>query len=643
MKYNKILSFALVLPALAALFSCADEADYTPAAPVGGPQVYFDENVKTDWTITSAEPKFSFDLTRVATDAEADVVLKMEVDEASMPVFNIPSAAVFQAGSKTATVECLVNTEAMEYDKPYKVTVSIAKSDEATIYAQSSVTFTVTLPAPWISLGIGKIADFFYSDKYFEVEIQRNDLQPSMFRVVSPYDQIMEDAELPPNEGPSPYFEFEIVPAGSSLGSRTFPEEFVYFPPTRTGHYYDDGTYSGEVHAYHTAHFNSNLCSDEEVCFYNKVVAYQEVNGEVIPAQVFLAPLYYIPKDGVNFDKSTTKTEGMIDIIFPGYVPSDYSVDLSYSGIFTTPDGTVHAVGNLNLGSDATDVKAIVMPADADAAAVADAIAAGELEAVKVEKGRIEVPFNAEELGGNNFQIIVAVLADGAVKTVASTSFEYYGGGKNPWQSLGTGYYTDDVIAPLVKVQPLTYQVEILENENNPGIYRVMNPYSNSVYPLAEDDAAPEGLFIEVNAQDTEGVYIQYQSLGFDWGVGEFGFCTVGADFLAQGNSFDLVKKYNYLGSVVEGTITFPLIDNRGTKIQGYVYADGELFNYAGMNGKIEIVLPEANAFAHNMAKAKANSTKREAIKKSFSGIKASRKRAIFLNRAVEVYATPNF
>ena len=644
MKFNKILSIALALPALAALFSCADKADYTPAVPVSGAQVYFHESVKTDWTVTPEKSTFSFDLTRIATDSEANVELKVVADEASMPVFNIPSAAVFQAGSNTATVECLVNTDAMEYDKPYTVTVSIAKEEDATMYAQSSVTFTVTLPAPWISLGVGKFADFFYSDKYFEVEIQRNELQPSMFRVVSPYDQVMEDAELTPNEGPSPYFEFEIVPAGSSLGSRTFPEEFVYFPPTRTGHYYDDGTYSGEVHAYHTAHFNSSLCSDEEVCFYNKVVAYQEVNGEVIPAQVFLAPLYYIPKDGVNFDKSTAKTEGMIDIIFPGYVPSDYSVDLSYSGIFTTPDGTVHAVGNLSLGSDATDVKAIVMPLDVDAAAVADAIAAGELEAMKVEAGRIEVPFNAEELGGNNFQIIVAVLADGAVKTVASTSFEYYGGGKNPWKSLGTGYYTDDVILPMFYKNgtPLTYEVEILEYTENPGLYRIMNPYAKSVHPAGDDDYAPEGMYIEVNATDAEGVYIQQQSLGMDWGYGEMSLVSYGATYFSN-YPFETVKGAGYLGKVVDGVITFPTFtQSNGSKLQGILYM-GTSGYLAGMNSKMEIVLPGSNAFARNMATAKANTAKRNALKKSFSGVKADMKLKKIFNIQAEKFNAANF
>lgn len=59
----------------------------------------------------------------------------------------------------------------------------------------------------------------------------------------------------------------------------------------------------------------------------------------------------------------------------------------------------------------------------------------------------------------------------------------------------------------------------------------------------------------------------------------------------------------------------------------------GESGYLAGMNGKIEITLPGANAFARNMAKAE--NTKRQAIKKSFSGAKASLK----LNKILKLQA----
>ena len=61
-----------------------------------------------------------------------------------------------------------------------------------------------------------------------------------------------------------------------------------------------------------------------------------------------------------------------------------------------------------------------------------------------------------------------------------------------------------------------TYEVEIMENTETPGLYRVMNPYSNSVYPYAEGDCAPDGMYLVINATDSNRVYIPKQSIGFD-------------------------------------------------------------------------------------------------------------------------------
>ncbi len=633
MKFNKILSIALALPALAALFSCADKADYTPAVPVSGAQVYFHESVKTDWTVTPVESTFSFDLTRVATDSEANVELKVVADEASMPVFNIPSAAVFQAGSETATVECSVNTDAMEYDKPYTVTVSIANEEDATIYAQSSVTFTVTLPAPWISLGVGKFAENFLGEagKYYDVEILQNELQPNTFRLVEPYAEILGDIAV------DKYLEFTIWPKGSDFNGITLDAEYVVFNDYNMGEW--NSNYAEDIYALHPYRFGRT----PDKWTYNVVLDYQD---NKLPGEVSLAPIYYLMIEGGGWDKSEANT---ISILFPGYVKADYTASVDYTGIFTAKDATVYASAQLTLGADVTDAQAIVMPLDADAAAVADAIAAGELETTKVEAGRIEVPFNAEELGGNNFQIVVAVLVDGAVKTVASTSFEYYGGGKNPWQSLGTGYYTDDILSSMWGLPTVTYEVEILEHTENAGMYRLVNPYNNQVYPAEYvevfasqlgNSLAPAGYNLEVNAMDPEGVYIPAQSLGMDFGDGEWAFETEGSRYLAN-YELEFLKGYGYMGAIVDGVIKFPAFKRTNGIYQGILY-EGSSAYYAATTGELEIVLPGSNAFARNMATAKANTAKRNALKKS-SGVKADMKLKKIFNLQAEKFNAPNF
>lgn len=626
---SRILSIALLLPALSVFVSCSEEQDgYVPAPQEKGAQVYFNSDNASSFTVTDVQNTFELSLGRVDTTETASYDLKAVADEATLPLFNIPAAVAFEKGEAFAKVACSANTADMEYDKTYTVKVCVANAQDATLYGMDTLTISVTCPAPWKSLGKAKFAENFLdgSGTYYDVEIQQNELAPNTFRLVEPYAEILGDIAV------DKYLEFSILPEGYDFDGMILDAEYVVFKDYNTGQW--NSNYAEDIYALHPYRFGRT----PDKWTYNVVLDYQE-NG--LPGEVSLAPLYYLFNEGGGWDKTTANT---ISILFPGYVKADYSASVDFAGIFTAKDGAVYATGNLALGADASDVKAIVMPADVDAAAVADAIAAGELEAVDVEAGRIEVPFNAEELGGNNFQIIVVVLADGAVKSVATNSFEYYGAcNSNPWQSLGTGIYTDDVLVPLFYEggTPVTYEVEILEHTENPGLYRIMDPYAKSVHPLGDADYAPEGLYIEVNATDAEGVYIQQQSLGMDWGYGEMQLVTNGARYLAS-NPFEVVKGAGYLGKVVEGVIVFPTFtQSNGAAYQAILFM-GESGYLAGMNSKMEITLPGANAFARNMAIAKANSTKREIAKKSFSGAKASLKLKKLLNLQAEECGTPN-
>lgn len=624
MKFNKILSIALMFPALVAFHSCAEDSfEYMPAEPATGTQVYFPGSVKSDFVVSAVDTVFTLNLERVDKDSVAYIALSAETDSVTAPLFVFPSVAVFEAGEKSTTITCIAKANQMEYDKTYTVKLSIANPEDATLYGLSSVTLNITCPAPWKSLGMGKFSEGFLgtAGEYFDVEILQNELAPNQFRVVEPYAGILGDIAV------DKYLEFAILPAGTAFKDYVLDAEYVVFNDYNMGQW--NSNYAEDIFALHPYRFGMTL----DLWAYNVVLDYQE-NG--LPGEVSLAPYFYLFEQdgGWNQTKETT-----ISILFPGYVKADYSSALEFAGLFTKPDGSMFAVGNLALGADAAEVKAIVMPADADAAAVADAIAAGELEAMDVEAGRIEVPFNAEELGGNNFQIVTVVLFEGAVKSVAAASFEYYGGGNNPWQSLGTGLYTDDVLLPLFYENgtPATYEVEILEHTENPGLYRIMNPYAKSVHPAGDDDYAPEGMYIEVNATDAEGVYIQQQSLGMDWGYGEMQLVSNGFRYI-EANGFDVVKGAGYLGKVVDGVITFPTFkQENGSTFQAILFM-GTSGYLAGMNSKIEIVLPGANTFARNMAIAKANTTKREYAKKSFSGVKAIKKINKLRNLTAEIF-----
>lgn len=306
-----------------------------------------------------------------------------------------------------------------------------------------------------------------------------------------------------------------------------------------------------------------------------------------------------------------------------GFVRADYSISaLTYAGIFTDPQQNVFAVGALELAADANNVKAVVVSADADADAVADAIAAGELDAIDVEAGTINVPI-ADGLTGKLQIVAVSLDADGAVASTASAIFEYYGGGANPWKSLGKGYLLDNFVVTqfgpnqTTAYDPQTYEVEILENSDEPGMYRIVNAFEGAAaYANYSKYYTPTN--IDVNATDAEGVYIQAQQIG----LGSYAIATYGG-YMLQNYDFATLKSYGYFGTLKSGVITFPSFsrkDNDGNVLytyQGLFMTDDGNY-YTGVDATEEtqftIVLPSA-----------ASSAKAKAIKRAKAANFASR------------------
>lgn len=590
---NKIFKSAFV--ALVALIgltmtSCVNKYDYD-AATASGEQVYFD-NSTSKVALSKDATSFTVPVLRVATTEAATIALT-STDESG--IFTIPSSVSFAAGENKALVTIGYDPTKLEYDDFKSITLSLSDTSYGTPYGFSSLSFLAGIPSPFVTIGKAKFMDswMYDAETYFDVTLQQNEINPDIYRIVNPYDEILVKGGYVPDyvkKGPSEYLTFQLRHAGEEVGGAVLTRDnLVTFEPFRTGYYrsdYDSGDVDGEIWGFHVSDDTFNATWHVEAAYLKNCVAAYKEDGT--PGQVNLAPWYYIIGLG-GWNKS--QEDKQIEIIFPGFTPADYSAELAYSGVFTSSTGNVFAVGELTLGPDAQDVKAIVMPQEADASAVADAIAAGELEAIDVAAGSIQVPI-PEDLTGK-LQIIVAVLDGAAVKSVASAAFEYYGGGGDPWKSLGMAIYTEDFIGSVFSVGPLSYEVEIQENTETPGLYRLINPYEN--YPANEEgDFTPGSSFnIEINAIDPEGVYIAKQPIGMDWGYGAMAIQTQGSFYLDNGNSFEDIKAYGWFGKLQDKVITFPygtrtLSDETKVPYQGWLWM-GDSRYYAGANTSIII------------------------------------------------------
>ena len=591
MKLNKLFLGLLGLAGFVAS-SCSSSDDYQWAT-ASGEQVYFSNELPSQQNLSKSSTTLTIPVSRVNTSGSTSVNISITSDDNA---FTGPSSVSFADGSATTNLVLSYEPDSLGYDNPKNVTLTITDTDKTNAYGYSTYKFTAVIPSPYKLIGKGTMDEGYLWGFSTSVEIYQNAENPNLYRIQNGY--ALKVAQSENADAPSDYIEVRLLQPGETLFDVPVTmKDLVYFTPTSTGYYLDD--YSSTIWLYHPAHFSSMAA--ESYWTYSRVLAYNE---DGTPGQIQLAPRYHLVPDGRGY--AANNSDGVCVITFPGYAPKDFSVAMDYQGVLSAADGNTYATIFAELGADSENVLAAVVDADADAEAVADALATGDLEGTAVQNGMnfVQIP---EGLTGK-LQVVVAVIDGDAVKTVDSVVFEYYGGGKNPWKSLGIGYYTDDIVVPLFTEagEPYTYQVEILENEDAPGLYRLVNLYA----PVAAAfDVEGGNKNIEVNAEHADGVYIVDQLIGLDFGYGDMSIETDAGYYVPQ-YGYDVVKAQlpEIFGKVENGEITFPVLTSQSeVNYQAWLNMGGKSY-YGGMNGALKIVLPTAaagvKAKARSMAKA---------------------------------------
>lgn len=584
MKLNKLFFGLLGIATLFAACKENEDDDYKWAT-ASGEQVFFSNELASKVELDTNAVVFNIPVKRINAGGAITVPIQC-VD--TFGVFTYPSSVSFDAGQTESFIPVGYNGKDrvnFPYDKFMDITISLGDSATySTPYGKSIYAFKAGVPAPLKLIGVGKFADNFWFEAESEVEIYQNTLNPNEFRIMDPFTPMY--SKLSEQE---PYVTVTVLQPGQTIYGVTITQkDLVYYPDINTGYWHS--SYGAYVYMLFPGRFTNQ--QSEADWAHNRVLSWQD-NG--LPGQIQLAPRYYMFGVG-GWNQSSQ--DGVVMITFPDYVPKDYKVNLfSFAGVLTEPDGSVYAVGETELGADCTaeNTFAVVVPADADPAAVADAVAAGELEATPVETGYYKVPIGDQT---GKLQVVLVVVEKGAAKVVESMPFEYYGGGDNPWNSLGMGLYTEDFISSVFGADPITYPVEIEENKETPGLYRMLSPYGEAFPYNEEGDWDTSTTYnIEVNAEDPDGVYIDLQPTGVDWGYGAISIISQGARYLGN-YEFDVVKSKGLLGTLKDGVITLPTFDATGSDGNPFVYQGltvmGGSGYYGCTNGAFKLVLPEA-------------------------------------------------
>jgi len=170
-----------------------------------------------------------------------------------------------------------------------------------------------------------------------------------------------------------------------------------------------------------------------------------------------------------------------------------------------------------------------------------------------------------------------------------ATTYNFIAVAPAPWTSLGMATFTDNIVSSLYKVDQYTYEVEIQENDNQPGYYRLINPYKN--YPVegvSYDDSQDHHMYIY--ATNPNQVYFPEFNTGLtvDPSYGAIIAVSQGARYLEAGNPADKIEQAGLFGTLKDGVITFP--------VEGIVEVEeaeyGQGWYKGNTSGATRIVMP---------------------------------------------------
>ena len=419
-KLFKYASVALAAVMAISTTSCSDDShEYVPATPESGDQVYFSTETATSYNAKATENKISIPIYRIRTDASASVPITVTDEKGN---FSGPSTVNFDAGKNEANIDLTYDFEKVGYDNYSTIILSIADAAYTTAYGISSLTVKAGIPSPWTSLGTGKFKESWWAGRTYDKEIQQNDNDPQIFRVVDPFSDkgnYVDGAE---------YFEFRIYKAGETLLGQVLENDVVFYEDCVMT-YYD--YYDAIINIVFPGYFTS--AKTQDFWTHNRVV-YQE-DGSI--AYVQMAPFFYMDDIG-GWNKS--QAEDIIVITFPGYSPKDYDSEITYGGMLATSDGNF-AKADVTLGADIASAKVAVIPDGEALNTVEDDILSGAVESVDAsDGGSVFVPFPYENSGRYDL-VLIGYDEEEAEVYATYVTFSFIAGGGEKWNKIGSGTF----------------------------------------------------------------------------------------------------------------------------------------------------------------------------------------------------------
>lgn len=554
-KFTKYMSLAVVALMGGSLLTSCDETgdndfvDSTPGAEADG--AYIPAEAKTNVKVTLESSDYSFLIYRGQSSTELTVpVTVTPIDEYVIAdAFSFEPTATFKVGDLTAPVNFTCDVAKLPEEEPQQFYVEIDPA-YSTVYGPNSAIITVTRWGKWISFGTGLYMDNFVGVNSYsttaEVEFSYSEKNPDIYRISYPYDFVAD-------QDPDAYIEFQVLKAGDNVLGQIISPDYaglVYYPDIVTGA--DD--------IYYTFPGTQQNFSNPASWVYNFVADYQD-NG--LPAFIYISPLVHY--NGQWLDGSSS---GIIQIAFPGVEIFDTGIEVEYNGMMTYPDETSSVLASVQFGADVTSAKVAVVP-NSNIQMSINQIVNGTMDAMTIRNaGDITINFDRTNPTGKYAVLAISYMGDEPMQ-YATAIFSYSNSVQAAdWTSLGYVDYTDAFMcAGFILSEdnfPFTWSVEIQENKNLPGYYRLMNVYGPDS-PFAEYrdlQFTNAETYMEIDTTDPDIVVLKENPQALIVPDPQYGPLQLTTSMMAyywldRGESYDTLVEYGFYGFVEDNVIGF--------------------------------------------------------------------------------------
>jgi len=554
----------MLLGACVAFTACDDNDTYEPAAKPTGAQVYFGSELPTAYEINPEENSITVTVSRANTEGSLTAPITATTESTK---YSFPESVTFEDGASTASYVISYDPSAIEYGNYETITLDLNES-QTTPYGNNTYTFTIGVTdwtdwAKWNDAGSATyIYNLYWSgdDPDLPFFYRKNIIKEGIY-------QFRID-----NWG---YGVSLVIDYDANTGNVTCARQYTGLE--------DASGYGNMYVADYTTYYVYRG--------YTPGADFDPVYGSFNEEEgIITIPMNY------NVSAGSFGT-GEEYIYIGGYVRADASCAVSYVGKLTAPDESTSLVANVTLGADVTSARVALVAGDLTEEIQAQILSGEYANMVEVTESG-EVKFPATDLADGKYTFVVISYLGDEAREMATASFKYEAVA-SAWKSLGMATYTEDALGPLYMQEGddindyiVTYEVEIQENADDPGMYRLVNPYG-AAYPFNEegDWDTSRDYYFEINATDPDGVWFDAQEMGVDWGDGVFTIYSMAAYYMTKGYDLETIKANGFCGTLKDGVITFP--------VQGILCALGENgWYYGNQAGAFKVVLPEASESA---------------------------------------------